>query len=48
MNILRSFLYWLARLIGDLNAISRGPAAVNRRIRRRIAGKLGGRLFRRL
>jgi hypothetical protein len=48
MNILRSFLYWLARLIGDLNAISRGPAAVNRRIRRRIAGKLAGRLFRRL
>ncbi len=37
----RGFLYWLARLLGDLNAIQRGR--VGRRIGRRIAGKLVGR-----
>lgn len=44
MNI-RSILYGIARLIGDINAIRRGK--VGRRIARRAAGKATGRLFRR-
>ena len=35
MNALRSLLYALARLLGDVNAISRGPDAVARRIVRK-------------
>jgi hypothetical protein len=46
MNALRSFLYWLARLLGDLSAVKRGRVA--RRIGRRAAGKATGRLFRKL
>jgi hypothetical protein len=46
MNVLRSFLYWLARLLGDLSAVKRGRVA--RRIGRRAAGKATGRLFRKL
>ena len=41
MNGFRSFLYWLARLLGDVNAVRRGR--VGRRIGRRIAGKWTGR-----
>ncbi len=26
---IKSFLYWLARLLGDLNALSKGPKACN-------------------
>ena len=37
----RSFLYLLARLHGDLNAVKRGR--VGRRVGRRIAGKVTGR-----
>jgi hypothetical protein len=44
----RGFLYQLGRILGDLNAISRGPKAVNRRVKRRIAGKIFGRLMRKL
>lgn len=42
----RGFLYWLARLLGDMNAVSKGK--VGRRIARRAAGKLTGRGMRRL
>jgi hypothetical protein len=49
INKTRGLLYWLARLLGDVNAVKRGP--VGRRIGRRAAGKLTGRglgrLFRR-
>ena len=37
----RSFLYWLARLLGDINAIQKGR--VGRRIGRRVAGRMTGR-----
>jgi hypothetical protein len=42
---MRSFLYRLARLLGDINAVSRGSAAIGRRIGRRIAGKVTGRFL---
>ena len=49
INKTRGLLYWLARLLGDANAVKRGR--VGRRIGRRAAGKLTGRglgrLFRR-
>lgn len=38
MNGLRSFLYALARLLGDINAISKGKTG--KRIARRAAGKI--------
>ena len=37
----RGFLYWLARLLGDINAVRRGREG--RRIARRAAGKATGR-----
>ena len=37
----RGFLYALARLLGDINAVKRGT--VGKRIGRRVAGKLTGR-----
>ncbi len=46
MNSFRSFLYWLARLLGDVNAVQKGR--VGRRVSRRLAGKSAGRLFRKL
>lgn len=42
----RSFLYWLARFLGDVNAVRR--ARVGRRIARRAAGKVTGRALHRL
>ncbi len=42
----RSFLYGLARLLGDVQAVSKGK--VGRRIARRASGKITGRLFRKL
>lgn len=39
----RSFLYRLARIIGDFQAASRGR--IGRRIGRRAAGKVTGRLL---
>lgn len=43
---LRGMLYALARLLGDLNAISRGPGAMAKRTGRKVAWKSFGRLFR--
>ena len=40
MNTVRSFLYALARLLGDINAVGKGR--VGRRIGRRITGKATG------
>ncbi len=42
---MRSFLYWLARFMGDINAIQRGPSAIVKRIGRRVAGGVTGRLL---
>lgn len=43
ISTLRSILYGLARLLGDFNAILKGPGAVGKRLMRRGAGKLTGR-----
>jgi len=37
----RSFLYWLARTLGDVQAVRR--KRIKQRIARRIAGKITGR-----
>jgi len=42
----RSFLYKLARLLGDVNAVKRGR--VGRRVGRRAAGRGLGQLLRKL
>ena len=39
----RGFLYWLARLLGDINAIAKNR--VPRRVGRRVAGKFTGRVL---
>ena len=46
MNAIRSLLYLIARLLGDVNAVRKGR--VGRRIARRAAGKATGKLFRRI
>lgn len=43
---IRSFLYLLARILGDVNAIKRGR--IGKRIGRRATGKLTGRILSRL
>ncbi|WP_203416591.1 hypothetical protein [Paracoccus sp. MKU1] len=49
INQFRSFLYAFARGLGDVQALtSKKPGAVPRRIGRRVAGKLTGRLLRAL
>jgi hypothetical protein len=45
---LRRELYRGARVIGDIEAIERGPGAVARRVERRILWRWIGRLLRRL
>lgn len=46
MRNLRSWLYRVARVMGDIEAIRKGRA--EKRIARRIAGRQTGRLLRRL
>ena len=41
INRTRGFLYWLARLLGDVNALRRGRPG--HRIARRAAGRATGR-----
>ena len=43
---LRSLLYLVARLLGDMNAVRRGR--IGQRIVRRLAGRATGRALRRL
>lgn len=43
---MRSFLYWLARLLGDMSAVQQGK--VGQRVGRRAVGKLIGRGFSKL
>lgn len=43
---MRGFLYTLARLLGDANAVKKGK--VGKRIARRAAGKTTGRTLRKL
>ena len=42
----RGWLYRIARLMGDVNAVKKRKVA--RRVGRRAAGKVSGRLFRRI
>ncbi len=42
----RSFLYTLARLLGDVNAVKKGK--VGTRVKRRVAGKAAGKFLRKL
>ena len=44
----RSWLYWMARFLGDVQAVEKGPGAVGRRIERRLVGKMTGRTLWRL
>jgi hypothetical protein len=46
MNSLRSFLYLLAKLLGDYNAVRNGTGG--RRVARRLAGKVTGRALGRI
>lgn len=46
MNQTRGFLYALARVMGDVNAVKKGRVA--RRIGRRAAGKITGRAMRKI
>lgn len=43
---MRVILYWLAKVLGDLNAAKRGK--VGRRLGRRMAGKITGQGMRKL
>jgi len=42
----RSFLYTLAKLLGDVNAVKKGK--VGKRVKRRVAGKAAGKFLRKL
>jgi len=44
MNAVRSLLYFIARLLGDANAVRRGT--VGKRIGRRVTGRATGKLLR--
>ena len=46
MGSTRGFLYWLARILGDINAVKKGR--VGKRVARRVTGKATGKLFRKL
>ncbi|MEW5953416.1 MAG: hypothetical protein AB1815_06660 [Bacillota bacterium] len=38
----RSALYGMAKLLGDISAVSKGPEAIVKRVARRAAGKATG------
>jgi len=46
LNHLRRDLYVGARVLGDVNAIERGPTAIVKRVERRWLWRLFGRLMR--
>ena len=43
---LRTWLYFIAKLLGDVNAVRRGR--VRQRVTNRIAGRIAGRALRRM
>ena len=45
---MRLFLYFLARIMGDVNAVKRGPKAVVKRVERRLVGRVAGRVISKL
>lgn len=49
INKTRGILYTIARILGDLSAVtSKKPGKTTKRIGRRVIGKATGRMFRRL
>ena len=42
----RSFLYWLAKLLGDVNAVKKGK--IGKRAARRVGGKIAGKGMRKI
>jgi len=46
INKTRGLLYWIAKLLGDVNAVQKGT--VGKRIARRAAGKATGKALRKL
>jgi hypothetical protein len=43
----RGWLYWIAKMLGDVQAVtSKKKNAIPKRVGRRIAGKITGKLFR--
>ncbi len=49
INKTRGILYKLAKLLGDITALSSGkPGKITKRVTRRVTGKATGRLFRKL
>jgi len=46
INKIRSWLYWVAKILGDINAVRKGK--VKQRIARRIAGKQSQKLMNRI
>lgn len=46
MNGFRSFLYGLAKILGDVNAVKKGK--IGRRVARRATGKATGKAFKKL
>jgi hypothetical protein len=45
ISALRSWLYWWAKLLGDVSAVSKGPRAIEKRLMRRAAGRMTSRLL---
>jgi hypothetical protein len=45
ISALRSWLYWWAKILGDVSAVQRGPEAMGKRLMRRAAGKVTGRML---
>jgi hypothetical protein len=50
INKVRSWLYWLAKGLGDVQAVKSGKVTqrIERRVAGKIAGKLLGKLFRKI
>ena len=49
INKNRGLLYKLAKLLGDISAVSSGkPSKVTKRVTRRITGKATGKVFRKI
>jgi len=45
ISALRSLLYWWAKIFGDVSAVSKGPRAIEKRLMRRAAGRVTGRML---
>jgi hypothetical protein len=45
IGLLQSWLYWWAKILGDISAVSKGPRAIEKRLMRRAAGKVTGRIL---